>query len=453
MKTPAFFSRLRLAFTFIVLAANGWPTSAQPVAPHHFAGLTPQADSSVLLQLGGNAPVSARNYLDLFPIETSNDLLEWQPLTVVLRTNRLTEPPRYWHVASTAGTARFYRTPTNHLVTPLPLPDGPRRVGVFSRLLTDAARTNRYVKTNNSFVVKVWHPAQAAAGVLPASYVDPKIAALGGAFCVSANTRAMRTHALPGAPVVATEASWPVLLYSHGHQTLATENTRRLENLASHGFVVIGMDHVDCFATVFPDGRLFRGVQLPNLGVGDAATKVVVMDRLADIRFVLDELERWNAGDPLLQGRLDLERVGILGFSFGGATAAAACAMEPRLKAGLSLDGGGPDIPLPVPNGPFLILGGGDSDTFMQPLRNAFRSLFDTLARNAWWIQLKDSSHCHFNDTPWFDSPTSPVQLRRALLIDLCAVSFFRRFLRDEDDHFLDAQPLGWPEVEALLRK
>ena len=62
--------------------------------------------------------------------------------------------------------------------------------------------------------------------------------------------------------------------------------------------------------------------------------------RTADVRFVLDELERLDQYDAtgLLTGRLDTARVGIFGHSFGGAVAAEACLLDSRFRAGIDLD-------------------------------------------------------------------------------------------------------------------
>jgi predicted dienelactone hydrolase len=75
----------------------------------------------------------------------------------------------------------------------------------------------------------------------------------------------------------------------------------------------------------------------------------VVRVRVADTRFVLDELTALNAGrdpgtgsPPLpagLAGALDLNRIGMFGVSGGGFTAAQAMYEDPRIKAGIDIDG------------------------------------------------------------------------------------------------------------------
>jgi hypothetical protein len=89
----------------------------------------------------------------------------------------------------------------------------------------------------------------------------------------------------------------------------------------------------------------------------------------------------------------------------------------------------------------------------MQLSRNSFRAMFDGMTHDAYWVPLKDSTHCDFNETPWFDSPPSPTLTRRALVQDRYVVSFFRKHLRNEDDHLLDAPSADYPEVDGFLRK
>jgi predicted dienelactone hydrolase len=254
-------------------------------------------------------------------------------------------------------------------------------------------------------------------------------------------------------PVSPAEPQYPVVLYSHGDQLTRTDNTRRVENLVSFGFVVVAVDHWNCAVTVFPDGRRLNGLQIPDSRPGDPLTMQVATNRAHDMHFMLEEIARWNDGDPLLRGRLDLDHVGMFGMSFGGGTTTHACQDEALIKVGVTLDGGYESFPIPTVDRPFLIVSGGDNDAFMKQFRDAFRNLFDRLNSNAYWVRIKDSIHCDFNDTVWFDAPTSLTRTRRALLLDHYVVSFLRKYLRDEDDRFLDGPPVDWPEADQFLKK
>jgi predicted dienelactone hydrolase len=63
--------------------------------------------------------------------------------------------------------------------------------------------------------------------------------------------------------------------------------------------------------------------------------------RAADSSFVLDQLSRLTRLDPSspLAGHLDLQHVGIIGRSIGGATAVQVTAADPRFKVAVNLDG------------------------------------------------------------------------------------------------------------------
>ncbi|PYJ95736.1 MAG: hypothetical protein DME23_22950 [Verrucomicrobia bacterium] len=415
---------------FLATAAVLWGVAAtalgQFTSLHRFLAIDVKPDHTISLSLTSGVPSTLRNYYDLFPIEASQNLVDWEPLVTLMRTNRSTNATLFLDLAAANHALRFYRTATK-------------------------SRTNRYVKTNSSFMVSVWYPAEPVAGILPAFHTDPNLYNPGG--CISSSSCGLRSHSIPGVPVTTNESKYPLVIYAHGHLGTRTDNTRKVENLVSHGFIVLALDHINCGATVFPDGRIFHGMDAPNLGTNDPITMSIATNRAEDVRFVLDEAARWNTEDPMLKGSLDLDRVGIFGHSFGGGTSAAACAQEPRIKAGLSLDGGFVFFPIPAFDRSFLFLSGGDSDAFMQPYRNAYRNLFDRLTGDAYWVHIKNSTHCDFTDTPWFDSPTSTTVTRRALVQDLYVVSFFRKYLRGKDDHFLDGTPPAWPEVNAFLKK
>lgn len=110
-----------------------------------------------------------------------------------------------------------------------------------------------------------------------------------------------------------------------------TLGTGLAEELASHGYVVVTIDHPGETSEVeFPDGRV-RTIQMPPTTPTDPVlSRLMMATRFADIRFVLSQLR-----GPAL----DLRRIGIYGHSAGGATAAQAMDENPEFKAAVNLEG------------------------------------------------------------------------------------------------------------------
>ena len=112
-----------------------------------------------------------------------------------------------------------------------------------------------------------------------------------------------------------------------------------MEDLASHGIVVVAIDHPYISGvTSTASGQLVQALagpaptqQLPAFLDGAVATLV------ADQRYVLDWLQGTHTG--LLAGHLDLARIGLLGHSIGGAAAVQTAQSDARAKAGLDIDG------------------------------------------------------------------------------------------------------------------
>ncbi|PPT05490.1 Hypothetical protein CKA32_003867 [Geitlerinema sp. FC II] len=105
----------------------------------------------------------------------------------------------------------------------------------------------------------------------------------------------------------------PVAIISHGLGSHRAAFAHIAQQLASYGFVVAAPEHIGSNYTQQQD--LLRGATSEMFVVDE------FIDRPADISFVLDELERRN--DAEFDGRLQLDRVGVIGHSFGGYTALA----------------------------------------------------------------------------------------------------------------------------------
>lgn len=155
------------------------------------------------------------------------------------------------------------------------------------------------------------------------------------------------THSHTGAPAQAIRR--PVLLYTPGGSDPRTIGTGVAEELAGRGYVVVTIDHPgEPGAVEFPDGRI-REYGLPGTPEDPRIFRTMIDTRLADVRFVLDELTALAAGRnpdaearalPAHLGRaLDLRRVGIYGHSAGGTAAAQALYEDRRIAAAVNLEG------------------------------------------------------------------------------------------------------------------
>jgi hypothetical protein len=152
----------------------------------------------------------------------------------------------------------------------------------------------------------------------------------------------VRTHGVRDVAVSREYPSYPVVLMRAGLATLTTGYTSLAEDLASHGYVVVGVDApYRSSVVVFPDGKVITRAPQNNADLVSWSEQEQLANKLvrawsADMGFALDELEQLNTSDPSgrFLGRLDMQRVGVFGHSLGGATSLQFCHDDSRCKAG-----------------------------------------------------------------------------------------------------------------------
>lgn len=233
----------------------------------------------------------------------------------------------------------------------LPVPTGQHAVGRVSYDLVDSTRTEIYAtgqQARRELVVFVWYPATSEPSAEFAPYFPPAWAPV--AEFLGINVAGLRSHAVTDATVAADDSSYPVLLLSpSGFPPLLLSAIA--EELASHGFVVVGLNHTyETAVTAFNDGRVVP--MNPAAIAGALGTQTgshhdvfrqraaVCEYKTADLVSVADQLERLNS-DPTerLAGRMDLARLAALGHSFGGNAALEWCRTDQRCQAAVNLDG------------------------------------------------------------------------------------------------------------------
>ena len=416
-------------------------------SPHRFDGIGVLPDGNIRLTVGGSVSTRFRPYFDLYPIEVSTNLVDWIPFVTLQRTNSFTNAFTYTQSEAAHSDRRFYRTVTNQFITPLPKPTGPYAVGVVSRLLTDSTRRNRYgISTNSSFLVSFWYPAQARPGVFPASFDVPQFFSQwdeqAGQTGFGERVRSFVSHSYLEAPVATNSGLFPILVFSPGANSRANYHSDRFEDLASHGYMVLAIDHSAAGGVIF-DGKLLYA---PSFDAGNPAeANPVLADRVEDFRFVLDDLPRLNDTDPILAGRMDLERIGTFGFSFGAGVAAEFCRIDVRCKAVAVLEGY-------LQGADQLRTFGVGKPVLSLYVENGDNALFNKATADAVWVGIKNTEHADFSALFLVTEPgisrREPPLIQRTYLL-----SFFNKYLKNNDDHFMDSPPAVFPRVTGFVRK
>ena len=354
-----------------------------------------------------------------------------------------------------------------------PVPTGRYPVGTTSIDLVDTSRTELCAPTTTfprELVVRVWYPAIATNGV-KAPYLEDARLVPSGAF---SHLGAIVTHAVRDAPIAAAVAPFPVIIYSPSWSGFKTDNTFGTEELASHGFVTIGLEHPCAVPmALYPNGRVIYSNLSADYTSSDAAmTKFLRVSaaqlalRTQDVRFVLDRLPQ-IASSSRFKGTLDLEKIGIFGHSFGGAVAAQACSIDPRLKAGLNMDGllfgtaaqQGAAQPFFFMNSDYPRPTAADLKSRNGPQRRS--SLTDEWGyqqRERWFRQhggynltLRQATHANFSDAPLksrLDNGGGQISVARAMqIVNAYTVAFFDRELNGHPAPLLERRGSPFPEV------
>jgi len=360
-----------------------------------------------------------------------------------------------------------------------PATTGSFKVGTTRLFFLDSSREDPFAPkphTPRELLAAVWYPADVAADAAPLPFW-PKDSAAGPAL-----TQLLHS---------------PGFVFSHGYSGTIWQNTPQMEELASHGFIVLSLGHTyESGAVPFPDGRvvlmsqarmdalmksaagpematLFKKLQATNdpADIKRISTRLVELGApmndsldlwVADTRYLMDELEKINAGADAgisgpaqrFAGRLAVNRMGIFGMSYGGATAGEVCLHDPRCKAGLNYDGGqfGDVNGHPLPK-PFLY--------FTSETNKMNDSIYEGSNADLYSVHVKRSTHLDFTDLsmamPGFKylsvqgvSVLGPIEADRIEhIMNAYSLAFFEKYLQGQTHQpLLEAPaPEEFPDV------
>lgn len=340
----------------------------------------------------------------------------------------------------------------------LPTPSGPYNVGTQVFQWTDSTRLEWFTDENpddlRKLVVQVWYPA-VDNNEETAPYMDQmKIRAdmLGNAGGVSGllieQLGLVKTHSLLNAGPLLADERWPIVIFSHGITGQRALQTLLFEHLASHGYFVAAPDHpYDCNLTLFPDGT-FADYRSDITGHPDSASirRNQLDTRVADIRFIADQIGSLNTDGGLFEKMLDENLIAIAGHSYGGATAIQSSFEDTRFKVCIALDG----WMNPLPN---RVVKNGITQPFLHLSRRVWKNnnlthlRLDSLVaaeREGQFSYIVDGTeHLDYTDVPLlnplsdFILDTGPIGAKRTInLVQDLVLRFLNQYLKYSEERF-----------------
>jgi predicted dienelactone hydrolase len=359
----------------------------------------------------------------------------------------------------------------------LPAPTGPFAVG---RTLYDWVDDT----AKRELLVWIWYPADAGQpGAVVDDYMPAQVRPPAGPHTGSAIFRLLTRdaskvhgHSLRNAEVSPKQPSYPVVIMRAGASAPVVNYSTLNEDLASHGYIVVGFDApYRTWQVVFPDGRAIDRTPENDLELVSGDELTARADKLlaawtSDSGFALDRLAQLNASDPSgkFTGRLDMTRVGLFGHSFGGATAAQFCSQDSRCKAGIDVDGSlqGNVIQTGI-HRPFMFLlsGEGDfsSDAEVRQILFDIQSVYDRLpADRRLRVTVRGANHFTFSD----DGALLKSSIFRGMLhlfgklgiggrrqlavTAYCIHTFFDSYLKKDGASPSAISPAQYPEIRIV---
>src|SRR5262245_40180975 len=304
--------------------------------------------------------------------------------------------------------------------TSLAQPTGPFAVGRAIYDWVDEAAVNTLAPVagaKRELLVWAWYPAAPGSApiddYLPAALRPADDGGTNIWTFLTRDTSKVRGQSLRNARLATAERPFPVVILRGGASSGVLNYSSLAEDLASHGYLVVGFDApYRTGLVVFPDGRAIGRTEENNpercttlaRDEQERCASRLIDAWAADTAFVLDRLAQLNGSrSGPFSSRLDLSRVGLFGHSFGGATVAEFCRVDARCKAGVDIDG--------APHGkvikaglrqPFMFLLSDhrrDVDPDSRQVKADIQSIYDTLpADGRFALEIKGAFHFMFSD-------------------------------------------------------
>jgi hypothetical protein len=314
---------------------------------------------------------------------------------------------------------------------------------------------------------------------------------------------AAKTDSYINSPLSEKQENFPLLLFSHALGQYLEQSITQMQELASHGFIVCSIAHTYyCAAVARQDGTITTWIRSPTTpgqeekawersiaynkrlraapedevemqweevkaeGLYDEVTRVWCEDH----RFILDKIAELNQGlhSPVFTRKIDTEKIGAFGCSFGGGIAILTALYDDRVKAGANIDGTFWRHPDGVPkiNKPLMtVLNMNMND--QKIIRNGYEfipeerniALFEKSTSDAYYLTVHNAAHANATDLAFLSPILKIVKMTGTIdaeqyhhILNEYLIAFFRKYLYAAPSSLLDGQENKHKDVELRTR-
>lgn len=347
----------------------------------------------------------------------------------------------------------YFLTQRNKTVV-LPNPTGSFQVGRTSYDWIDPTRKEIFAEEANNkrkLSVYIWYPAELKESTkngeyLPGKWKTEQEKSTAMKY-LQQNLAKVHTNSYDNAPLSMKKSKYPMIVFEPGMGKIVFNYTVLAENLASNGYIVIGVNPTySSDFTVFSDGSTAYKTSKGSIPEGavtdkelnDAGSKLI-KTWAADISFAISKMSEMNLEKGnMWSGHIDMEHIGAFGHSFGGAASVQSSLLDDRIKASIDIDG-------------YLY---GVQKTSQKPLMfimsqhaqkgidlqeiNKIQSVYSSLKKDGYLIEIPKTAHFSFTDDTLFFSPIlrimgiyGTINGKQGLkLTNVYITTFFDKYLR-----------------------
>lgn len=385
----------------------------------------------------------------------------------------------------------------------LPKPKGKYEIGTKYFTLDDSSRTDLF--SNDSTNIRrlysqIWYPAQIIGDVKQEMYI-PNAKKFSKVFAKSQgipwipfilnHLGRTKTNSFLDAQIISTNKKFPVIIFSHGLGQFYKFNTILIEELTSHGYLVVAITHpYDAPCTINSNNELLiypshlpaheenkktysqvdMGLLFKKIQSSDSIEELRELYKIfydnqpadwnrrnnnweKDILFTITELNTLN--NEVFNNYIDLNAIGVMGFSFGGGAAGLTAMSDTSIKAGVNLDGWQPGhVNENYFKCPFIMISSekhsGTNDFFLE---YSDQLIYD--------LTIAGTNHTNFNDMAIISGKlgqvlnyTGEIENNYGLnILKGLIVPFFNQYLKnDKTQNFLDLLN-NYPELFYEMNK